>query len=215
MAGSPRKRARQARAAAAADPLDERYVEPRKALATIPWNKVELSLAGHQAVVEALLAGYPRSELAKALDISLPTLKRLIDDDPRFLEAVEMRKDAEEAELKDLLMDMARKGDTAAGIFLAKAQFGWRERDDPKAAAIGNGGGLLVIPASVPLDEWSLAAERQQQKYREAPQQVIDQMADREREVAEAERREAARGTGTAGLEGLRLVKPKPGELST
>lgn len=214
MAGSPRKRARRERAAAAADPLDERYVEPRKPLTSIPWNKVQLGEEGRQAIAAALMEGYPRNEIAKALGTSIPTLKRLIDENPELVDAVETRKDIEEAELRDLLMNMARNGDTVAGIFLAKAQFGWRDRDEAKTATVANGGGVLLLPTSVPLDEWSLAAEKQQQQYREAPQQVIDQMTDREREVAEAERREAARGNGTAGLEGLRLVKPRPGELS-
>lgn len=214
MAGSPRKRARRERAAAATDPLDESYVEPRKPLARIPWNKTVLTDAGRQAIAAALLEGYPRNEIAKAMGTSMPTLKRLIDGDPELVDAVEIRKDAEEAELKDLLMGMARKGDTVAGIFLAKAQFGWRDRDDAKTAVAANGGGVLLIPAAVPLDEWSLAAEKQQAQYRSASPQVQDQMAEREREVQDAAQRDEARLKGTAGREGLRLAKPRPGELS-
>lgn len=176
-----------------ADPLDETYEDPRPPLGDIPWNKTSLTAEGRQAVSNALLAGYPRNQIAKALGTTVKTLKRLIDDDPLLTDAIDARKDAEEAELRDLLMGMARKGDTVAAIFLGKSQYGWRDRDDGKGQAAPSGGGVLVVPAAVPLDEWSIAAARQQAKYRE---------------VREVEPVIDAPHEGTPGVEGLRLVKP-------
>ena len=56
------------------------------------------------------------------------------------------------------------------------------------------GGGLLLIPTHVPIDEWSAAAARQQKQYREMP--VIEPTYE-------------APPTGSPGIEGLRLVKPR------
>lgn len=190
MAGSPRKRARRERAAAAVDPLDE--AGPRQPLSPIPWNKVELTDAERQAVAAALTQGYPRHQIAQAMGTTVKTLKRLIDDSEELLDAIEARKDAEEAELRDLLMGMARGGDTVAAIFLGKSQYGWRDRDDGKGQPV-EGGGILFIPTHVPIDEWSAAAARQQKQYREVPEVELTF--------------EAAR-TGSPGIEGLRLVKP-------
>jgi len=204
MAGSPKKRARRERAAAKADPLDETYVAPRPPLDAIPWNKVELTDDGRQAVGAALLQGYPRNQIAKALGTTVKTLKRLIDDDPLLGDAIDVRRDAEEAELRDILMGLARNGDTVAAIFLGKSQFGWRDRDDAKMKLEATGGGVLVVPGTMPLDEWSSAAARQQAQFREAPPAVVEQMAEGE---AEAKRANAPH-TGSPGIEGLRLVKP-------
>src|SRR5690606_9255441 len=112
MAGSPKKRAKRERTAAVTDPLDETYVAPRSPLEPIPWNKVELTDDGRQAVGTALMAGYPRNQIAKALGTTVKTLKRLIDDDPLLGDVIDARKDAEEAELRDILMGLARNGDT-------------------------------------------------------------------------------------------------------
>lgn len=188
----------------ATDPLDEAYVAPRKPLKPIPWNKQALADDGHQSVAHALLAGYPRNQIAKALGTRVKTLKRLIDDDPALADAIDARKDAEEAELRDILMGLARKGDTVAAIFLGKSQYGWRDRDDRKVQLQAAGGGVLVVPGTVPLDEWSAAVARQQAPHREAPREVLDELA----EGKAAARRAGAGHVGSLGVEGMRLVKP-------
>lgn len=210
MAGSPKKRAKRL-AAAKADPLDERYVPERPDLKQIPWNKIALSDEGREAVARALAEGYPRNQIAKALGTTVKTLKRLIDEDPLLTDAIDVRHDADEAELRDILLAHARSGDTVAAIFLAKAQFGWRDRDDPRVKVESDGPqSVLVVPGTGPLDEWSLAAARQQAKYREAPAEVLDQLADREAEARLADRVR----TGTNTLQGMRLRKPDSRELA-
>ena len=185
------------------DPLDESYQPPRPALDAIPWNKATLTDEGREAVADALLEGYPRNQIAKALGTTVKTLKRLVDDDPVLTDAVDARRDIEEAELRDILLGQARSGDTVAAIFLGKSQYGWRDRDDAKAN-VTTGGGVLVVPGMVDMDTWGAAALKQQAKYREAPQDVQDQMAEAQ---SEAER-DAKPHTGSPGIEGLRLVKP-------
>lgn len=152
------------------DPLEQTYVDTRPPLGAIPWNKVSLTDDGRQAVSQALSAGYPRHQIAKALGTSVKTLKRLIDDDPTLGDAIDARKDAEEAELREILMGMARSGDTVAAIFLGKSQFGWRDRDEASSKSKPvSAGGVLLLPADLPLHEWEAAAAAQQAQYREQP----------------------------------------------
>ena len=191
--------------AASADPLDEPAMAKKPPLQAIPYNKLALTDDGREAVARALLDGYARNQIAKALGTTVATLRRIINDDPVLTDAIDARTDAEEMELRDLLMGMARKGDTTAAIFLGKSQFGWRDRDDSKLKLEGNGdGGVLVVPGTIPLDQWSVAAAKQQKQYREAPQAALDQKAESE---AEARKANEPR-TGSPGIEGLRLVKP-------
>lgn len=176
------------------DLLDKTYVDSRPPLSTIPWNKVSLTDNGRQTVSQALLAGYPRHQIAKALGTSVKTLKRLIDDDPTLGDAIDARKDADEAELREILMGLARAGDTVAAIFLGKSQFGWRDRDEASSKARpGSPGGVLLLPADLPLDQWEAAAAAQQAQYREQPEAPPAQVAFR---------------TRSAGIEGLILERP-------
>lgn len=170
MAGSPRKRARRM----GIDPLDE--PAPGSSVAPArprledfePHNKARLSDGNRDRVMAALLEGYPKAAIARALSISVKTLDRLMLDDPDLLAQVEAQRAFEEAELRDILMELARKGDTVAAIFLAKARHGWRDRDDAKLTVdAGKGGGVLVVPGTMPIDQWSAAAALQQAKYRE------------------------------------------------
>ncbi|MBL9066161.1 MAG: hypothetical protein JNN10_07700 [Sphingopyxis sp.] len=115
----------------------------------------------------ALLEGYPKAAIARALSISTRTLNRLIADDAELEAEVEAQRSFEETELRDILMELARKGDTTAAIFLAKARHGWRDRDDAKMNLDTGGGGVLVVPGKMPLEQWSAAAALQQAKYRE------------------------------------------------
>lgn len=170
MAGSPRKRAKRL----GIDPLDEpgygKSVAPKRPpLCMEPHNKASLSPENRERVKVALLGGYPKAAIARALSVSPKTLDRLIRDDPELEAEVEAQRSFEETELRDILMELARKGDTVAAIFLAKARHGWRDRDDAKLKVESHGGGVLVVPAAVPLDEWSAAAARQQAQYRERP----------------------------------------------
>jgi hypothetical protein len=177
-----------------ADPLDEQYQAPLPPLKSIPWNKTVLTDEGRQAIAQALLNGYPRNQIAKALGTTVKTLKRLIDDEPLLHDAIDAKQDADEAELRELLMGMARKGDTVAAIFLGKSQFGWRDRDDGKITLGGGDGGVLVVPGTIPLDQWSVAAAKQQAQFREKPPEPPKPNDGRR---------------GTPGIEGLRLVKPR------
>lgn len=196
--------------AAAADPLDEPAMANRQPLDAIPYNKLTLTDDGRKAIARALLDGYARNQIAKALGTTVATLRRIINADPVLTDAVDCRKDVEEQELRQILMSQARMGDTVAGIFLAKAQFGWRDRDDTKVKLeTDSGGGVLVVPGTMPLDEWSVAALKQQKQYREASDEVQDQLAAARHD---AQHQDAPR-LGTPGIEGLRLRKPAKGEL--
>lgn len=200
MTGSPRKRARRL----GIDPLDEpafggsvALLRPRLA-GFEPHNKARLSPENRERVVQALLDGYPRAAIARALSVSVRTLDRLIKDDADLEAQVEAQRSFEEAELRDILMELARKGDTVAAIFLAKARHGWRDRDDAKKAELSKGGGVLLIPVDVPLDEWEAATYRQQAQYRERPEVELEVLDMR---------------TRTLVGDGMRLERVLPGDL--
>ncbi|OYW45908.1 MAG: hypothetical protein B7Z08_04840 [Sphingomonadales bacterium 32-68-7] len=197
MAGSPLKKARrQAAVAKPIDPLDE--APPRPALGAIPWNKVSLSEAQRAAVAAALADRRTRNEVAAALGVSVTTLRRIIKDDPALIDAMDAADEAELAEIRTLLMEHGRAGDTVALIFLGKAFHGLRDRDDGKVRVEGGSGGVLVVPGIRPLDEWTLAAARQQAPHRERT----------EFEPSTSDMR-----TPRAGLEGLVIERTLPGNL--
>jgi hypothetical protein len=149
------------------DPLDE-PVQSRASLKPIPWNKTILSVDERDAVGAALLDGYPRAQIAAALEINVTTLRRLITDDKVLMDAVAARKDLDEAELCDLLTANARRGDSAAAMFLLKARHGYRDRDDANQKRDeGKKYGVLLMPAPMSFDDWSVAAAAQQAQFRE------------------------------------------------
>ena len=170
MAGSPRKRAKRL----GLDPLDE--LAPGRSIAPTrpelggfePHNRLRLSDDNRARVAQALADGYPKAAVAKALSVSTKTFDRLIRDDPEIQAMIEVQRSFEEAELRDILMEMARRGDTVAAIFLAKARHGWRDRDDSKMKIeASKGGGVLVVPGIMPLADWSAQAALQQSPHRE------------------------------------------------
>lgn len=142
----------------------------RPNLSPIPWNKTTLTGQQRQMVAQAIIGNYPRNEIARALGITVKTLKRILDDEPELTNAVDAAKEAEEAELRDCLMRSARGGSDIAALFLLKTRHGYRDRDDGKAKVDNSGCGVLLVPGTMPFDEWSLAAIKQQAKYREKPE---------------------------------------------
>lgn len=140
----------------------------RPALAPIPWNKVTLSDREREAVAQAVLAHYPRNEIARALGVTVKTLKRLLDEEPELTDAVDAAREAEEAELRDCLMCSARKGSDVAALFLLKSRHGYVDRPDSKLKVEGGMGGVLVLPAAPDnIEDFEAAAFRQQAKYRQ------------------------------------------------
>ena len=184
-----------------ADPLDE--AAPRPPLAPISFDGGQPTAEALDAVAAALSEGYPRHQIARALGTTVKSLKRIVDGSEALMDAVEARRDAEEAELRDILMGMAKAGDTVAAIFLGKSQYGWRDREDGKGQVV-QGGGVLVVAGMESLDTWMARASEQQKQFRGAPVEVAEELADR----AENARQAVRPHKGTPGIEGLRLVKP-------
>lgn len=211
MAGSPIKRQRRL-AQQPIDPLDEPApVAPRPELrGLVPHNKVGLSPENRAKVIEALAEGYPKAAIARALRVTTKTLSRLIQDDPELMEAVEAQRSFEEAELRDILMENARRGDTVAAIFLAKARHGWRDRDDPKLKVEAQGG-VLVLPAAPATEaEWEARASANQAKYREGDPRTDPYAPGADRLRADAQK--GAIRTRTLLQDGLAMQRLLPGD---
>ncbi|WP_158274666.1 helix-turn-helix domain-containing protein [Sphingosinicella humi] len=219
MAGSPKKRAKRL----GLDPLDEpgpgssvARKRPELSMEPVrpePHNKVRLSDANRERVIRALLDGYPRAAIARALGISTPTLRRLMADDREMLDAVEAQRSFEEAELRDILMELARKGDTVAAIFLAKARHGWRDRDDAKLKLeTEKGGGVLVVPGiSATVEDWEAEARDQQARFRTRNPETDPAAPGADRLRAAAQR--GSIRTRTLLPDGLAMERTQPGDL--
>lgn len=177
-------------------PLDEE--PPRDDLASIPWNKVALTARQRRAVAQAILNQYPRNEIARALGVTVKTLKRILNEEPELTDAVDAAKEAEEAELRDCLMRSARRGSDVAALFLLKARHGYVDRADPKSRLDDFRGGVLVVPAPIKAEEFEAMALRQQAPYRERREEGTVPLSIR---------------TLTPGIEGLRLERPRRCDL--
>lgn len=152
----------------AIDPLDEEPMPARSALAPIPWNKVRLTDDERTAVAEAILANYPRDQIARALGVTVKTLRRVLNDEPQLADAVDAAREAEEAELRDCLMRSARRGSDVAALFLLKSRHGYVDRQDGKGKGADTAGcGVLVVPAPVDIARFSEAVKAQQAPFRE------------------------------------------------
>lgn len=151
----------------APDPLDEEPMAPRPPLTSIPWNKVALTDEQRQAVAEAVLAHYPRNEIARALGVTVKTLKRLLDQEPELTDAVDAAREAEEAELRDCLMRSAKRGSDVAALFLLKSRHGYVDRTDNKPKPDEGRCGVLVVPGTMDTADFERMAFKQQAPFRE------------------------------------------------
>ena len=88
------------------------------------------------ALIERLgREGQDQRSIAKALGISTKTLLEVRKRQPEVEEALDRGHAGLSDELVHLLLNLARKGNVIAAIFLAKARCGWREGDAPEARA--------------------------------------------------------------------------------
>lgn len=99
-----------------------------------------------------------KSKDAKPKDNSLAAIIDRLDNEEVEVNSQKMTK--RELELR-VLYGKALKGDTRASAHLEKLRAA-AVVDDGKQS----GGGVLLVPADVPLEEWSVAVAIQQAKYR-------------------------------------------------
>lgn len=153
----------------ATDPLDEEPMRP--ALMPIPCSveggEAELTAAATQAIRAAILDHYPVSDIARATGIRVTVLRRLIKKVPTLSDAQAEAKADEEGLLRDALMRKALAGDTIAALFLLKSRHGYVEAGKAQGKGEPAQGGVLLVPAAVPLDEWEAACARQQAPHRQ------------------------------------------------
>ena len=91
------------------------------------------------ALIETMASeGATNTTIAKRLKINRDTLLEIRKRQPEVEEALARGRGALEDELTDILLTKARKGETVAAIFLAKARCGWREGDLPPGQHVTN-----------------------------------------------------------------------------
>ena len=104
--------------------------------------------------------GRPRKPVAPTPDNSLAAILKRAANEKILVNGSEMS--LLEVEIQSI-QRLAARGDVAASKHLTKLR-----TDAGIGVAKLSGGGVLVVPGTVPLDEWTLAAARQQAQYREA-----------------------------------------------
>lgn len=107
--------------------------------------------AGIEAVTWMAREGHDVVSIATTLGISPDTFKRICKRQPEVQEALDEGRAALGDEITDILLTKARKGETAAAIFLAKGRLGWREvgPTDPNQQA-GPTINITIPPAMSP-----------------------------------------------------------------
>ena len=104
--------------------------------------------------------GRPRKPVAPTPDNSLAAILKRAANEKILVNGSEMS--LLEVEIQSI-QRLAARGDIAASKHLTKLR-----TDAGIGVAKLSGGGVLVVPGTVPLDQWSLAAARQQAQFREA-----------------------------------------------
>ncbi len=92
---------------------------------------VTITEAGRDLITAMAAEGQAQRTMARALGISRSTLTEIKDRDPRVTEAWEDGHAKLADTLTHILLTNARKGDTQAATFLARARLGWTT-DGPK-----------------------------------------------------------------------------------
>lgn len=120
--------------------------------------------AGIEAVTRMAREGHDVVSIAATLGISPDTFKRICRRQPEVQEALDEGRATLGDEITDILLTKARKGETAAAIFLAKGRLGWREvgPTDPNQQA----GPSVNITITAPMgdDEWQRMVKVGQQR---------------------------------------------------
>ena len=104
--------------------------------------------------------GRPRKPAAPTPDNSIAAILERAANEKILVNGSEMS--LLEVEIQSI-QRLAARGDVAASKHLTKLR-----TDAGIGVAKLSGGGVLVVPGTVPLDQWSLAAARQQAQFREA-----------------------------------------------
>lgn len=84
--------------------------------------------AGIEKVFSMSANGATLGSISRALGIGLKAFGRARERQPEVQEALDLGRGELSTELQDILMMQARKGNTTAAIFLAKARAGWVEQ---------------------------------------------------------------------------------------
>lgn len=100
-------------------------------------TKYEITAEGLAEIERRSRAGHDIVSIAKALGINASTFRELRKRDPRCQEAIDIGRAALGDWVSDTLIKKAKKGETAALIFLAKGRLHWRETGpvDPNQTA--------------------------------------------------------------------------------
>lgn len=100
-------------------------------------TQYEITPAGLAEIEKRARQGHGVVSIAAALGIHQTCFADLRKRDPRCQQAMDVGRDNLGNEINDRLLKKARKGETAALIFLAKGRLGWRETgpSDPNQQA--------------------------------------------------------------------------------
>lgn len=124
----------------------------------MPRPRKYLPANGVDIIKDCASRGVRESEIARALGMSMPTWRRIREEDPKAAEAYQEAKAVELDSLVGKLYEKAMDGDSAAAMFLLKSRHGYRDHgpadgDDSRVNI------NLTLPTSLDPDKYQRLIE--------------------------------------------------------
>lgn len=120
-------------------------------------TKIQLKESDYKKISRLAERGVSEVQITEALGISYPTWQRIKEEDPEALEALQLARRKEEAELVGMLYEKAKNGDSTAAMFLLKTRHGYlegKERVHANAVQVN-----ITLPGSMDPDTYNKQLE--------------------------------------------------------
>lgn len=129
------------------------------AVRVVDGSKV-VTAKGLELIEQLAANGHPETAISKQLHIDPKTLRAIRRRQPEVQTALDHGRGVLEAELVDILLRHARKGNVVAAIYLSKARCGWRDNGPvPEGASPTTNINILQLPAPLSVDDYRKAVD--------------------------------------------------------
>lgn len=129
---------------------------------------------GYEVITELAERGVRQRDIARALGMSRNTLRRILNEDQKAMDAYEAGRCVEHEALRGFLFTQAERGNVAAAMFLLKARHGYI--DNPKPEPQGNRVRLEVtLPMPFTETQYLQDLAARQEKNITPPQEQLEE----------------------------------------